>query len=514
MAIDPAIALNVIPFNEQMQKATTLAEMQLRMQALRDQTQAQNALKQLFATPGAVDAQGNLTPQAIQRVMTIDPMTGMDIRKGQLQNSELALKRQAEIQEVFDPVRTAALSAYSNAKAKGASEDAAQAAGQAAWDEGSAPIMGGGLLADDEKKRIRTKFDYPQMSAASAQWQKQQEDLRRFNVEEADRKTQIGIAGGHLALARQEAGFREKLESEEFELKKAELGKGVTWTPGTGLDPATGQQVPGVYALPKTGGEPQFHPGVVETPKGQTMTPEDQAHAAETAKMVANYQLAPPTGFALRSPYWQGVMAEVGKINPDYDVKEFNSRNKSQAAFASGPQGNIIRSLNVSIAHLDTLGDLATALHNGDVRLLNAAGNRWAEETGSPAPTNFDAAKGIVGDEIIKAVIGGGGALADRENAQNQVNRAKSPEQLAGVIETYKDLLAGQMSGLRKQYEDTTGLKNFDQRLEPATRAALENRRKAAPPKSTAPAAKAGWSIERVPDTAAPAAAPSGSDTD
>ena len=80
-----------------------------------------------------------------------------------------------------------------------------------------------------------------------------------------------------------------------------------------------------------------------------------------------------------------------------------------------------------------------------------------------------------MGDEIIKAIVGGGGALADRENAQNQISRANSPAQLAGVIQTYKNLMAGQLVSLKKQYESSTKLNDFNDKLLPETQKELGN---------------------------------------
>lgn len=153
---------------------------------------------------------------------------------------------------------------------------------------------------------------------------------------------------------------------------------------------------------------------------------------------------------------------------------DFGATGKSVGAFSTGKQGDLLRSFNVGISHLNTLDGLVGALNNGDIQAFNKMGNAYAQQTGNPAPTNFDAAKAIVGDEIIKAIVGGGGALADRENAQNQINRANSPQQLRGVIQTYKELMAGQLSGLKKQYSDTTHRDNFDSRLSPEAKTELE----------------------------------------
>jgi len=144
-------------------------------------------------------------------------------------------------------------------------------------------------------------------------------------------------------------------------------------------------------------------------------------------------------------------------------------------AFATGQQGNAIRSFNVGISHLNTLEGLAQALDNGNVQAINKAKNAFESQFGEAAPTNFEAAKSIVGAEIAKAIVGSGGALTDREELRDALNRASSWDQLAGAVNTYKSLMGGQLGGLRQQYHDTTGLNDFDQRLTPEARAVVHS---------------------------------------
>lgn len=166
--------------------------------------------------------------------------------------------------------------------------------------------------------------------------------------------------------------------------------------------------------------------------------------------------------------------------------------------FESGKQGDVARSLNVAIDHLSTIDQLAKALKNGDLLLFNRISQTFAEQTGSAVPTNLDAAKAIVGPEIIKAIgIQGGGTGRDRLDAIEKWNRARSPEQLAGVTETIKKLLAGQVRGLRQQYIKSTGLpaKDFDEMMLPETLRQLEGS-EARP--AAAGAVPDGWSIKEV----------------
>jgi hypothetical protein len=187
-----------------------------------------------------------------------------------------------------------------------------------------------------------------------------------------------------------------------------------------------------------------------------------------TAKMIAEGRIPPLSGFAMKSAFGQRVMSRVAEINPDYDSKVVSAQRNAETAFATGKQGNTVRSFNVALAHLDTLEGLADALHNGNTPIINKIGNEFARQTGGAAPVTFDAAKKIVGNEIVKAIVGAGGGVSDREEAAKTVANANSPAQLKSVISTYKELMKGQLGGLRQQYETSTGKKDFDKFLSAA----------------------------------------------
>ena len=108
---------------------------------------------------------------------------------------------------------------------------------------------------------------------------------------------------------------------------------------------------------------------------------------------------------------------------------------------------------------------MSDALQGGDTKAINAIANTVARQTGASAPTNFDAAKQVVSAEIIKAIVASGGGVKEREEAANNFAAANSPAQLKGVINTYKQLLGGQLNSLGLQYENTTGRKDFDKKL-------------------------------------------------
>lgn len=192
------------------------------------------------------------------------------------------------------------------------------------------------------------------------------------------------------------------------------------------------------------------------------MTYVNPTTTAGVAQLIAHYQAPPLNGFALRTPQGQAIMAEVKQLNPKYDATTYQTKQAARTAFATGKQGNIVRSLSVATNHLDQLGEAAHALAQGDYPAVNAIVNTYARHTGSPGITSFNAMKEIVGDEVVKAVVGTGGAESDRDAIKEAFKAANSPAQLEGVINHYEGLMAGQLNGLRRQYQRATGLDDFN----------------------------------------------------
>ena len=193
------------------------------------------------------------------------------------------------------------------------------------------------------------------------------------------------------------------------------------------------------------------------------------------ANAIANGQLPPPSGMALTNPRNQQILSRVMEINPKYDFTDVTAKRKAASDFATGKQGQMAQSLNVATEHLDVLGQLADALHNGDVKAFNVISNAFAKQTGAPAPTNFEAVKHIVADEVVKAVLGSGGGVADRQEAVKPFLTAGSPAQLRGAIQQYQALMGGQLRGLEQTYKRTTGKDDFrNQFLSERTNTAID----------------------------------------
>ena len=105
-------------------------------------------------------------------------------------------------------------------------------------------------------------------------------------------------------------------------------------------------------------------------------------------------------------------------------------------------------------------------MKNGDVAILNRLGNVLQNELGlSSAPNDFDTIKGLVADEINKAVVGGAGTGGERQELQQKIKSSLKPETLASALKYLKELMGGQLLGLEYQYKSATGLKDFEDRF-------------------------------------------------
>lgn len=181
------------------------------------------------------------------------------------------------------------------------------------------------------------------------------------------------------------------------------------------------------------------------------LDPTQQAGNDALARGIATGQFPPPTGPALASPRNQQIMGKVLQDNPGYDYTQITAKKTAQTDFMSGSLGNQMRSFATAGQHLDMLGNLVDGLSNTNSPLFNKVANTYKDQTGNPAPTNFEAAKDVVAKEVMKAIVAGGGGQGEREALSEAMDNAKSPQQLKGVIQTYRDLMGAQYGNLLEQ---------------------------------------------------------------
>lgn len=156
--------------------------------------------------------------------------------------------------------------------------------------------------------------------------------------------------------------------------------------------------------------------------------------------------------------------------------QKYEAQGAAERSWLSGPRADTVRSFGVALDHAEVLNSVISALGTGSVQALNRAKLAFEREFGYPAPTEFDGIKLLVADEINKAVVGGRVAEGDRDKMQQVLQAAQSPTAIRGVIEKLERLMAGQLAGLRRQYEGTTGQSgaDLDPLLSPEARSLLD----------------------------------------
>ncbi len=365
---------------------------------------------------------------------------------------------------------------------------AAQAISSGDYNGGIRMLLGGGDMQGAQIAHgfLKTQLDQAHQAAADA------ESRRQFDLTYGLRKNADIRAQTEADMPGKPIPF-ETLSGTNFLVPQ----KGGTYQR---LDPRTaGQPVPssatvvgdaegvakGIYDAPSAPGQrPPLQGGQPAQPAAdltaidpQTGRRENWLKAQDSGtqayiKKIADYEIDPRTT-SIKGGHREQVLSAVAQYDPTYDQNSFGSRAKAIKDFATGPQGNTIRSFDVAIDHLDTLKQYAKALDSGDNRLINEIRNRWLQNTGSPLPTNVQAIGPIVGAEVSKAIIGSNNALADREELRKPLQLSNSLPQIYGAIQGYQALMGGQLKGLKKQYEDTTGKKDFDKRIRDNTKKVL-----------------------------------------
>ena len=185
-----------------------------------------------------------------------------------------------------------------------------------------------------------------------------------------------------------------------------------------------------------------------------------------------------PTGMGANNLGNKWLQARVQEIaqqqGKPYDAMAFKTVEKARKDWNSGAQSKQIQQFDRASAHVASLGPVIDNLQNTNLPIWNKIANEYAQNTGQTAPVDFSAAKKIVGDEIMKTVLGSGaGTGAERGALQKDFATANSPQQLHAVLDRAKELMAAQGTAMERQYRNATKQTDFANNLGPAAQQIL-----------------------------------------
>ncbi len=140
----------------------------------------------------------------------------------------------------------------------------------------------------------------------------------------------------------------------------------------------------------------------------------------------------------------------------------FQAQKSVVKSFTSGPVANELNAFNTANAHADLLLQAATALGNGNVRVLNSLKNEFSKQFGGADITNLEAVRNAYNHEVTAALSKG--HMTDAENAQTGgvLPSNASAAQIIGVVSKYKQLMTSKVQQRQNQYQlGVQGKPNF-----------------------------------------------------
>lgn len=331
-------------------------------------------------------------------------------------------------------------------------------------------IAQGGLMganAYTTAKNEANQMNYKNMGVQEAaaklinesEWRKQQATIQSKNAEtkqNAEARQEVRDQRS-LDLKEREIGLQQqKLNNHDWKLVPDQMGGFVNYNPKTHeVLPVEGLGAQNVKVDPNTG-EPLTGDAYLAT------LPIQQANQV---KAFAEGKIAAPSGYALKSPYWQNMMRDVSLYDPNFDTIDYNARAKTRQAFTSGAESKQINALNTVAQHMGQLNEAVDNLNNSSWRGWNSIKNWASKETGNPDITNFEAIKKNVVDELTRVWRGTGGSEADIQERLKVLDSSNSPQQLKGALRETAQMVKGKIDAFSDQYRRGMGTaaedKNF-----------------------------------------------------
>lgn len=458
MAIDASIPLGYQPpqVTSPLDVAKGMMTLQDSMQARQlkqleisdylESKQKHEKVQQLAQNKTLFDPQQGWTPEGIANVMAIDSELGGKIQQGQERTSMM----QSQLQAAKAQQQDVALK-----RAKARQDMGLEIANNAAsyWNssEGKPPMERASGYKQTYQQSLQRMKDSGMWEAAGGTEEQFKHDFENPPPPEVAKA---------FSIKAQQAESKNKYEERDVPLKGDKIQKEFrnspteTWKP---LGASTNKF------------KPAENTGDAVSPSQSKLHGEEYIATLKSGEQGLIRGIAEgkidPRSLSTRGGHRERILQQVAQYKPDYNQQDYGQADSAVKAFGQGKQGQSVRAFNVALEHLDTLQELGNSLKNRDTQAINRVANFWKTQTGEPGPTSFEGAKQLVADEVVKAIVGSGGGVHDREEAARTISAASSPTQLVGIIDTYKHLFGGQIKGLEQQYKAQSKRDDFRERF-------------------------------------------------
>lgn len=189
------------------------------------------------------------------------------------------------------------------------------------------------------------------------------------------------------------------------------------------------------------------------------------------AQAIARGEAPMPTGLGANNYRNRAIANRVYEINPGFDAGSYKVTQEGRKNWTqpNGKGAQQIQQFDRAASHAVAMDEVIDNLNNTNLPIWNKVANDYLKNTGQAAPVDFETAKKIVADEVMKTVLGSNaGTGAEREALQHDFSSANSPAQLKAVLNRARDLMGAQGTAMERSYKNSTKLDDFEGRLGPA----------------------------------------------
>jgi hypothetical protein len=226
------------------------------------------------------------------------------------------------------------------------------------------------------------------------------------------------------------------------------------------------QQLPADYAppapkaaQPKSGVSHGKNVFATLTPKGWvdagTGEPVNDFHPAPSYAQVAPsmraVQVVDPND--PNSTVYESIPEAIKSRAQGTQSTGYKTRAALQKAFTTGTPAQNITSINTLRGHLSLLRNAAEGLQNGNTQLFNDWAQKWAQQTGQPAPTDFQTMKVAVASELARTLTGKGATVQEISQIAQPLSIADGPEQFNQVFDDFDNQMRSRLDALQQQYD-------------------------------------------------------------
>ena len=214
----------------------------------------------------------------------------------------------------------------------------------------------------------------------------------------------------------------------------------------------SGGSIPIVKPEPKERPE-QYWPddGLQGQPFLDTMT---AAMAARVKSIAGGRSKLPSYAAMRRDPTLAKIVEAVYKYDPTYEEQRYGNRYFAQKSYLPGQKNGMLILSNASaLGHMQVLREAYNAMKNGDLKAINSIANKYKVQTGSAPEAVFNAIKGVIGAEVMKSIVPGGGGVVEREEVRETLSREYSNDQFMGTLGGYEALMQEQYDNMKQDYE-------------------------------------------------------------